>query len=159
MLDESGYRQMLDALREPARLTDPRHWEAISRDPVPVDILLAPSRPQRRPTGERIERWQRTEFTPFDLVRIWHEGHSNIQAVSLTVCLAQETKRACISRCPDGTIQEAFCSDTADDMLNCTELTTLRCGPSETATRIDFIGLPPSGTGTQLPRVRRPETA
>jgi hypothetical protein len=152
MLIESAYRLLLDVLREPARFLDPRYQQLVSEESVSVDLFIAPS----RPSSPLIRR--QVELTPFDLVRIWRDRQPDIQSFSLLVGDERETKRACVSRCPDGTIQEAYCSDTAADILNCTELTTLRCGTSGAA-RTDFIGLPRGlGTITQS-RVPRPEPA
>jgi len=150
MLNESDYRLLLSVLEEPPHLLYRRERELVSEEPIPVDILVASSRPSSPPV------WRVVELTPSDLVRTWRERQPDIQAFSLTIRREQETKRACVSRCPDGTIQEAYCSDTADDIVNCTELTTLRCG---TGGASEFIGIPRVRSGNLLSREPRGEPA
>ena len=151
MLSEETYRLLLDVLQESARFLDsPRYRPLASEEAMSVELFIAPARPADPPLHRQVE------ILPVDLLQIWRSRQPDIQAFSLLVGDERETKRACVSRCPDGSIQEAYCSDTPDDILNCTELTTLRCGTSG-AGRLDFIGIP-RGFGTTIhPRVPTPQ--
>lgn len=152
MLDESGYRRFVDAIRDPARLSEHADPDPAFRVPILVDILVA------RVSGSVWRQvWQQIGVTPFDLVQIWHRRQLDLLALSVPVTLAHETKRTCITRCADGTIQEALCSETADDIINCTDAITQRCGTGGTAARLRFIAPPASTEGS--PRVRHPEPA
>lgn len=153
MLDEPDYRLLLSALSEPTHFLVRPPREALSGEPVAMDVLVAPPRPSASPV------WRRIELAPSDLARIWHDRQPDLQGFSLLVRGAETTRRACVSKCPDGTIQEAFCSDTADDMVNCTELTTLRCGTSRATTGGEFIAFPPGLAGRGRPGEPRRELA
>jgi len=153
MLDESAYRRFVAALRDPTRLMAFASWDPAFLEPIPVDLLVA------RAIGSVWRQvWEPIEVTPFDLVQIWQQWRPDLLAISLPVTRAyEETKRACVVACADGTTQEALCSETVDDIVNCTDAVTQRCGTGGSAARVTFVDPPVAIEGQ--PRVRRPEPA
>ena len=123
MLDERGYRLLVAALRSTEVIDDLR---TTSAEPFPVVLMV----PQRGPLT--------TELSALALASMWHE--LTIQALSLEVSVRERTRRACVVRCANGQIEEALCSETADDMAICFEVTTQRCGSGGGGTeRATFI--------------------
>lgn len=125
MLNEVAYGELLRNLREPTSSLNPLFWRSY-QDPIKVNVELERSWPTNRPT----KLWAVLVLTPLNLIKMWREENAVFKGFSLVIQAASGEQRTCVSRCPDGTIQEARCSDTAEDMKNCLELTTLQCGSS-----------------------------
>jgi len=116
MLDELVYNKLLTALRGPLESVNRRSWEPYHQA-VEVDLVL----------DRGVELSVKMHLTPLALIEMWHEHQSVLNGFSVLVAYASVEQRACVSRCADGTVQSEQCSDTARDMKNCLEVTTLRC--------------------------------
>lgn len=131
MLDELVYNELLTDLRGPVELFGRRSWEPYQQA-VEVDLVLI--------LGRVIKLSVKMHLTPLALIRMWHERQTVFHGFSVLVAYASGERRACISRCADGTIRSEQCSDTAQDMKNCLEVTTLRCGSRESISGPGTVG-------------------
>ncbi len=71
-------------------------------------------------------RLEHTKVKIASLLDLWKTGR--IGAFSVEIKTSFGTRRGCVHRCDDGTVQHDTCSETDDDMLHCIEALKGRCG-------------------------------
>lgn len=69
---------------------------------------------------------QRTELKVSSLLEMWNNGE--LSSFSVDVKTAGGTKRGCVQRCDDGTVQRGLCSESGNDIMHCIDALKNRCG-------------------------------
>ena len=151
MMNEATYRRFMDALRAPERIPELAAREPALSEPIPVDLLVA-----HHTEDAWRQAWEHVEIAPLALLDMWRR-RPDIIALSAAVMVAQAARRTCITRCDDGSVREALCSETADDIVNCTQAVTQQCGTVGAVSLLKLKGPPIRTDGG--PRVQRPATA
>lgn len=141
MLNEEDFTELLITLERFPNDLDRMHWQNY-QEALEVDLVLG-----YRIRNRYLKFSTKMHLTPLALITMWNEQAADFHSFSLMIQHESGPLRDCVSRCRNGRLQSATCSDTPLDIKNCFELTTLKC---ESQGNMEDPGSVGSGTGADL---------